>query len=86
MTAAARAVIFGCAGLRLTPEEKRFLHDAQPWGAILFARNIDTPDQLRALTDDWRQTLGRDIPILIDQEGGRVQRWDRRIGATGCPH
>lgn len=79
MTAPPRAVIFGCAGLRLSAEEKRFLADAQPWGAILFARNIDTPDQLRALTGDWRDTLGRDIPILIDQEGGRVQR-------MGPPH
>ena len=74
MTAAPRAVIFGCAGLRLTAAEKRFLSDAQPWGAILFARNIDTPAQLRALTTDWRECLGRDLPILIDQEGGRVQR------------
>lgn len=74
MTASPRAVIFGCSGLRLTPDEKRFLADAQPWGAILFARNVDNPDQLRALTADWRDTLGRDIPILIDQEGGRVQR------------
>lgn len=79
MTRSPRAVIFGCAGLRLTPEEKRFLADARPWGAILFARNVDSPDQLRALTGDWRDTLGRDIPILIDQEGGRVQR-------MGPPH
>lgn len=79
MTAAARAVIFGCAGQRLTADEKRFFADMQPWGAILFARNVDTPDQLRALTDDWRQCLGRDVPILIDQEGGRVQR-------MGPPH
>lgn len=79
MTAPARAAIFGCAGPRLTAVEKRFFADTQPWGAILFARNIDTPDQLRALTEDWRQCLGRDIPILIDQEGGRVQR-------MGPPH
>lgn len=75
----ARAVIFGCEGLRLTPEEKRFFADVQPWGAILFARNIDTPDQVRALTTDWREAVGRDLPILIDQEGGRVQR-------MGPPH
>lgn len=71
---ATRAVILGCAGLRLSPRERRFLAQALPWGAILFARNIDTPDQVSALCDDWRQAVGRDIPILIDQEGGRVQR------------
>lgn len=74
MTAAARAVIFGCEGKRLSSEEKRFFAEAQPWGAILFARNVGSPDQLRALSEDWRQALGRNIPILIDQEGGRVQR------------
>lgn len=79
MTTAPRAVIFGCAGLRLTADEKRFLADARPWGAILFARNVESPDQLRGLTAEWRDTLGRDIPILIDQEGGRVQR-------IGPPH
>lgn len=74
MTHPARAVIFGCAGQRLSAPEKALLRAADPFGAILFARNLDNPDQIRALTDDWRQTLGRDIPILIDQEGGRVQR------------
>lgn len=74
MTTAPRAAIFGCAGLRLSAAEQRFLSEAQPWGAILFARNIDTPAQLRALTTDWRDCLGRDLPILVDQEGGRVQR------------
>ena len=68
------AAILGCVGTTLTPDERRFLADAQPWGVILFARNIDTPDQTRALTADLRATLGRDAPILIDQEGGRVQR------------
>ena len=69
-----RAVIFGCAGLRLSAAEKALIAQAQPWGAILFARNLDTPDQIRALTGDWRDAVGRDLPILIDQEGGRVQR------------
>ncbi|MCC5991955.1 MAG: beta-N-acetylhexosaminidase [Rhodobacteraceae bacterium] len=69
-----RAVIYGCAGLRLTRAEQRFVARAQPWGAILFARNIDTPAQLRALTGDWRDAVGRNLPMLIDQEGGRVQR------------
>ena len=72
--AAPRAVIFGCAGTRLDAQEQRFLAQAQPWGAILFARNIETPAQLAALTAQWRDVVGRDIPILIDQEGGRVQR------------
>lgn len=68
------AAIFGPAGLALTAWETAFFRDADPFGFILFARNIDTPDQLRRLTGDLRAALGRDAPILIDQEGGRVQR------------
>jgi len=71
---AARACIFGCQGLQLTADEKTFFRDANPWGFILFARNIDTPEQLRALTTELRELVGRDAPILLDQEGGRVQR------------
>lgn len=71
---APRAVIFGCAGLALGRDERRLFAQAQPWGAILFARNIDTPAQVLALTSDLRAAVGRDLPILIDQEGGRVQR------------
>jgi beta-N-acetylhexosaminidase len=80
MTAAPRqeagqgAVILGCAGLGLARDEQAFFRDADPWGFILFARNIDTPDQLRRLTAELRASVGRDAPILIDQEGGRVQR------------
>ena len=70
----ANATIFGLSGLRLTAEEVAFYRDANPWGFILFARNVDTPDQLRALTASLRDLLGRDVPVLIDQEGGRVQR------------
>jgi beta-N-acetylhexosaminidase len=51
-----------------------FFAEAQPWGFILFARNVQSPEQLRRLTGDLRGALGRDAPILIDQEGGRVQR------------
>lgn len=69
-----RAVIFGCAGLRLSPEEHALFAQAQPWGAIVFARNIESPAQLYALTSDLRNAVGRDMPVLIDQEGGRVQR------------
>jgi len=70
----AGAFIFGCEGTELTPRERRFFRDADPWGFILFARNIDTPDQVRALTASLRETVGRNAPILIDQEGGRVAR------------
>lgn len=68
------AYLFGCAGERLLPDEAAFFADADPWGFILFARNIDTPDQLRRLTDDLRAAVGRDAVITIDQEGGRVER------------
>ncbi|MGL4321973.1 MAG: glycoside hydrolase family 3 N-terminal domain-containing protein [Paracoccaceae bacterium] len=68
------AAIFGCDGLALQPDEAAFYREADPWGFILFARNIDTPDQLRRLTGDLRHALGRDCVITIDQEGGRVQR------------
>jgi beta-N-acetylhexosaminidase len=70
----ARAVIFGCAGQNLGAAEAAFFREADPWGFILFARNIDTPDQLRRLTAELREAVGRDAPVLIDQEGGRVQR------------
>ena len=73
------AYILGCAGPRLTEEESRFFAEAQPWGFILFARNIEEPEQVRALTADLRGSVGRNAPILIDQEGGRVQR-------MGPPH
>lgn len=68
------AVIFGLQGPRLSSAEKAFFRDANPWGFILFARNIETPDQVKALTQSLRDTVGRDVMIFIDQEGGRVQR------------
>ncbi|WP_347882286.1 glycoside hydrolase family 3 N-terminal domain-containing protein [Jannaschia ovalis] len=58
----------------LTAREAAFFRDADPWGFIVFARNVDTPDRMRALTAALRDSVGRDAPILIDQEGGRVQR------------
>ena len=74
------AAIYGCAGHRLTEEERAFFAEARPWGFILFRRNIDAPEQVRALTDDLRASIGDpEAPILIDQEGGRVQR-------MGPPH
>ena len=72
---AARAFITGCSGTELTPEETAFFRDADPFGFILFRRNIAHPDQVRALTSAFRDAVGRaDAPVLIDQEGGRVQR------------
>lgn len=68
------ATIFGCSGTALTAAERAFYRDADPFGFILFARNVDTPDQLRRLTADLRDAVGREAPILVDQEGGRVQR------------
>jgi beta-N-acetylhexosaminidase len=68
------ACIFGCTGPRLSDEEFAFFRDANPWGFILFARNIENPNQVRALTAQLRETVGRHAPILVDQEGGRVAR------------
>ncbi len=69
------AAIFGCRGPLLDARERRFFTDADPLGFILFERNCENPDQLRALVDDLRGCVGRaDAPVLIDQEGGRVQR------------
>ena len=72
---ATRAVIFGCEGAELTALEAGFFAEADPLGFILFARNCVAPEQVRALVVDLRQAVGRaDAPVLIDQEGGRVQR------------
>jgi beta-N-acetylhexosaminidase len=71
---AARAVIFGCAGTELAESERRFFAEADPWGFILFARNILEPAQVARLTAELRASVGRDAPVLIDQEGGRVAR------------
>jgi beta-N-acetylhexosaminidase len=70
-----KPVIFGLSGLTLTDDEKRLFRDAEPAGYIIFGRNVENRQQLRALTDSLRDIHGRDdIPILIDQEGGRVAR------------
>ena len=68
------ATILDADGLRLSAEEKRFFREADPFGFILFARNIASPDQVRALCDEMRDCVGRHAPITVDQEGGRVQR------------
>ena len=69
------AVIYGLKGHQISPEERRFFAESNPYGFILFARNCGSPAQLRALTQELRQCVGRALlPILIDQEGGRVAR------------
>ncbi len=74
------ACIFGLAGPVLSAEEQAFFRDVRPWGFILFRRNLETPDQVRRLTDGLRLAIDDlKAPILVDQEGGRVQR-------LGPPH
>ncbi|MEO1364349.1 MAG: glycoside hydrolase family 3 N-terminal domain-containing protein, partial [Pseudomonadota bacterium] len=68
------ATILDADGLTLSRDEKAFFRDADPFGFILFARNIDTPDQVYGLCSEMREAVGREAPITIDQEGGRVQR------------
>ncbi|MCW5685930.1 MAG: beta-N-acetylhexosaminidase [Pseudolabrys sp.] len=76
---ASRAFITGLSGVTLTSDERAFLRETQPWGLILFKRNIENPAQIFELAKDFRSVVGWNAPILIDQEGGRVQR-------LGPPH
>lgn len=69
-----KAMIFGCHGPNLLPKEKKFFSTVNPFGFILFARNVESANQLKALCADLRDAVGWNAPILIDQEGGRVQR------------
>ena len=69
------AAIYGPEGQTLSADEKAFFRDADPWGFIIFARNIDTPKQVARLTGSLRDLVGRDAPVFIDEEGGRVQRF-----------
>src|SRR5215212_5428339 len=70
-----RAFITGVSGLELNAAEREFIRSQRPWGFILFKRNIETPAQVTYLVDELRNALGQpDAPVLIDQEGGRVQR------------
>jgi len=72
---AAHAFITGLAGLALANDERAFLREAAPWGLILFKRNIENREQVVRLVNDFRDAVGRAAaPVLIDQEGGRVQR------------
>ena len=75
----ARAFITGLAGVAITSEERAFVRESRPWGLILFKRNIDDLDQVRRLVGDFREAVATDAPVLVDQEGGRVQR-------PGPPH
>ena len=75
-----RAFITGISGTDLSAAEREFISTARPWGFILFKRNVDCPSQVAGLIDQLRQTLGQpEAPVLLDQEGGRVQRF-------GPPH
>jgi beta-N-acetylhexosaminidase len=76
---AACAFITGVCGVALTAAERAFVREARPWGLILFKRNVETADQVAALTASFRDAVGTDAPVLVDQEGGRVQR-------LGPPH
>jgi beta-N-acetylhexosaminidase len=75
-----RAFITGVSGLELNADEREFIRAERPWGFILFKRNIETPEQVAHLVQELRKSVGEaDAPVLIDQEGGRVQR-------LGPPH
>ena len=75
-----KAFITGIAGTALSDAERTFIAGERPWGFILFKRNVETPGQVAALVGELRACLGEpDAPVLIDQEGGRVQR-------LGPPH
>jgi beta-N-acetylhexosaminidase len=70
-----RAFITGVSGSELSAAEREFIRVERPWGFILFKRNVETPAQVTQLVADLRKTAGNpDAPVLIDQEGGRVQR------------
>jgi len=70
----ARAFITGLAGLTISANERAFLRDAQPWGLIIFQRNVSSPAQVSDLIRSFRDLVGWQAPVLVDQEGGRVQR------------
>jgi beta-N-acetylhexosaminidase len=75
-----RAFITGISGTKLTDAEREFIRAERPWGFILFKRNIEIPEQVTLLVKELRSITGDpDVPVLIDQEGGRVQR-------LGPPH
>lgn len=72
---APRAIVLGLAGLKVSAAERQLFKFADPLGFILFARNVNSPEQVKDVTTELRDILGRpEAPVLIDQEGGRVQR------------
>src|SRR5262249_6328135 len=75
----ASAFITGVSDVALTAAERAFVREARPWGLMLFKRNIETPAQVAALVASFREAVGVEAPVLVDQEGGRVQR-------IGPPH
>src|SRR6185437_2352754 len=74
-----RSFITGLAGLTISANERAFFREASPWGAILFKRNISMLSQISDLVQSFRDIVGWHAPVLVDQEGGRVQR-------LGPPH
>src|SRR5579872_3992693 len=75
-----RAFITGISGTELNADERAFIQSELPWGFILFKRNVESPNQVARLVSELKRLAGRsEVPILIDQEGGRVQR-------LGPPH
>ena len=79
------SIIFGCEGTYLTKKERFFFKDANPWAFILFSRNLDSPNQIKTLCNDLRDCVGSNVPILIDQEGGRVARLKAPIWLDWLP-
>ena len=74
------AFITGLSGTTLTSDERSFLREANPWGLIIFKRNINDKEQVYNLISEFKSAIGQsDVPVLVDQEGGRVQR-------LGPPH
>ena len=71
--------IFSCLGPSLSVQERRFFAESQPFGFILFSRNLETPAQIHQLCTELREAVGWHAPVMIDQEGGRVSR-------LGAPH
>lgn len=78
-------VIYGCLGKQLNEWERGFFRDADPFGFILFARNVEERAQIKTLVQDLRACVGRKAPVLIDQEGGRVQRLKPPTWRQGLP-
>ena len=77
---AARAFITGLAGLSITASERSFLRDTQPWGLIIFKRKTSTPDQVAELTQSFRDCVGWQAPVFVDQEVDASNGLDHHTG------